>query len=264
MDIKILGVKIDIVTEGEAIDKVAAFLSEGRDHSIFTPNPEMIMAAQKDSFLREILNNSDLNICDGIGIKYMCNILADKNNEERKKYFKRIAGSDFMLDICNYAADYDFSVYLLGSGDEKTIIKAMKKLKIKYPKLNIAGYHPGPKLESFPNKKLKYRSGDNENVITDIIQTQPDILFVGFGHSKQEKWIYENIKKIPGVKIAMGVGGSFDFISGKIRRAPKFLRKIGLEWLWRLIQQPSRIGRIHTALVKFPLAFIKYKDKKID
>lgn len=259
---KVLGVKVDIITEGEALDLVAKFLTEGRAHTIFTPNPEMIMSAQSDSVLRDILNKGDLNICDGKGIQYTCNILQDKSEKEKNKYFKRIAGIDFMLDICDYASRYGFSVYLLGSGNEQVISKATEKLKKKFANLNIVGYHPGPKIESEANKKLKYRSNDNENVITDIIQTQPDILFVGFGHGKQEKWIAENIKKIPGLKIAMGVGGSFDFISGKITRAPKLLRKVGLEWLWRLAQEPSRINRIWTALVSFPLAFIAHRDKE--
>ncbi|OGH58984.1 MAG: hypothetical protein A2725_04395 [Candidatus Magasanikbacteria bacterium RIFCSPHIGHO2_01_FULL_33_34] len=261
MSTKVLGVKIDTVTEGQALDLVAKFLREGRDHYIFTPNPEMVMAAQNDYVLREILNRGDLNICDGKGIKLTCDLLYDKNNKDDLKYFKRISGVDFMLDICDYANRYGFSIYLLGSGSEKTISIAAKKLKDKFPKLNIVGYHPGPIVESIPNKKLKYRSNDNHNVITDIIQTQPDILFVGFGHGKQEKWIAENTKKLPGVKIVMGVGGSFDFISGKIMRAPKILRKMGLEWMWRLLQEPSRIKRVWTALVEFPLAFIKYRDK---
>lgn len=261
---KVLGVKIDIITEGEAIDLVAKFLTEGRDHMIFTPNPEMIMAAQDDSILMDVLNRSDLNICDGKGIKYVCNILEDKTEKESHRYFKSIAGIDFMMDICEYANTYNFSVYLLGSGNEKVIAKAASKLKNKYPKLNIVGYHPGPQIESLPNKKLKYRSHDNESVITDIVQTQPDIVFVGFGHGKQEKWIAENVKKLPGVRVLMGVGGSFDFISGKVIRAPKLLRKVGLEWAWRLLQEPSRIGRIYTAIVKFPMAFAAHRDKEIN
>ena len=262
MHIKIMGVKIDNVTEGEAIDLVVKFLSEGREHLIFTPNPEMIMAAQDDSVLKDILNQSDLNVCDGKGIKYTCALLQNKYEREKTKYFKCVPGADFMIDICDYASKYEFSVYLLGSGNEAVIARAAKNLKRRFPKLIIAGYHPGPMMDSLPNKHLKYRTEDNDSVITDIVQTQPDILFVGFGHGKQEKWIAENIKKLPGIKVAMGVGGSFDYISGRISRAPKFLRKIGLEWCWRLLKEPSRIGRVWTAVVKFPLAFILCKKKE--
>ena len=264
MILHILGVRIDILTKGQALDRVAVFLSEGKEHMIFTPNPEMLAAAHKDSYLQGILNKSDLNLCDGKGVEQSCKISLSKEDKNKAKYFKRIPGVDFIMDVCWYAEKYGFSVYLLGSGDEIVIMKTADKLKEKFPKLKIVGYHPGPKIESIPNKKLKYRSHENEIVITDIIQTAPDILFVGFGHSKQEKWIYENIESLPGVKIAMGIGGSFDLISGKIRRAPAFFRKAGLEWLWRLMLEPRRFGRIWTALVTYPLLFVSERGKKCD
>lgn len=264
MEIKILSVRINILTKGQALDKVAEFLSEAKEHVIFTPNPEMLVAAHKDSYLQGILNKSDLNLCDGKGVEQSVKICLSKEDKSKANYFKRIPGVDFIMDICWYAEKYGFSVYLLGSGDEMVIMKTVEKLKEKFPKLKIAGYHPGPKLESIPNKKLKYRSDDNDRVVTDIIQTEPDILFVGFGHSKQEKWIHENIEKLPGVKIAMGIGGSFDMISGKIPRAPIFLRKLGLEWLWRLMREPSRFGRVWTALITYPLLFISERGKKCD
>jgi len=257
MSVKILDVRIDTITEEEALNKVAKFLNEDRGHTIFTPNPEMIMEAQEDSYFREILNTSSLNLCDGKGLQFSCRLLFTKQQLQKYQYFKRVAGIDFMMSICKYAQKEDFSVYLLGSGDKVVIIKAVDKLKQLYPKLNIAGYHPGSNVESFPNKKLKYISDDNEKVITDITQASPDILFVGFGHGKQEKWIHENIKYLPSVKLAMGVGGSFDIISGKLKRAPLFLRKLSLEWLWRLLQEPKRFKRIWVAVIKFPLVFIK-------
>ena len=264
MIIHILNVRIDILTKGQALDKVAEFLSEGKEHTIFTPNPEMIVAAHKDSYLQGVLNKSTLNLCDGKGVEWASKICLSKENKNKAKYFRRIPGVDFIMDVCWYAEKYGFSVYLLGSNDETVIMKTSDKLKEKFPKLKIVGYHPGPKIESVPNKKLKYRSDDNGRVITDIVQTAPDILFVGFGHSKQEKWIYENIENLPGVKIAMGVGGSFDMISGKIYRAPKLFKNLGLEWLWRLILQPTRFNRVWTALVTFPLLFISERGKRCD
>ncbi|MDP2685482.1 MAG: WecB/TagA/CpsF family glycosyltransferase [bacterium] len=261
MPVNILGVRIDTVTNGEALDKVATFLSEGKVHTIFTPNPEIIMEAQDDSYFREVLNSGDLNLCDGKGIEFTCRLLFSHNELERYMYFKRIAGIDFMKDVCAYAEQYNFSVYLLGSGFEEVIKKATYNLKKIFPKLNVVGYHPGPELVSTPNKKLKYKSADNENLITDIIQTQPDIIFVGFGHGKQEKWIHENMNKLPGVKIMMSVGGSFDILAGKLRRAPLFLRKLGLEWIWRLFEEPHRWRRVWVATVKFPMKFISERGK---
>ena len=135
MHTKIMGVKIDNVTEGEAIDLVVKFLSEGREHLIFTPNPEMIMAAQDDSVLKDILNQSDLNVCDGKGIKYTCALLQNKYEREKTKYFKCVPGADFMIDICDYASKYEFSVYLLGSGNEAVIARAAKNLKRRFLQL---------------------------------------------------------------------------------------------------------------------------------
>src|SRR3989338_5352072 len=93
---------------------------------------------------------------------------------------------------------------------------------------------------------------DNRVIIEHINAVKPEILFVALGHGRQEKWIYENFEKLPSVKLAMGVGGAFDFFAGRIRRAPKLLRSVGLEWLWRLILEPRRYGRILNAVLVFP------------
>jgi N-acetylglucosaminyldiphosphoundecaprenol N-acetyl-beta-D-mannosaminyltransferase len=265
MSIDILGVKINTCTKGEALDRVAEFLSTGGANYVFTPNPEMIMLAQKDSYFKEILNKGDLNICDGKGLKMSIRMKQTKKERFDTRFFKRIAGVDFMLDICEVAERDGFSIYLLGSKDEKILRETKDILKINFPRLEIAGYHPGPEIESIPNKKLKYRSPENERVLIDINQTSPDIVFVGFGHGKQEKWIDENMEKLPSVRLAMGVGGSFDMISGEIKRCPRFFDVLSLEWLWRLIQQPSRFKRIFTALFKFPLLFISrlYINKRV-
>jgi len=249
MAVKVLDVKIDTYTRGEALDKVGEFVSEEKGYMIFTPNPEMLVAAHQDQYLKEILNSSSLNICDGKGLGMAIGC-------------ERIPGIDFMIDICGYAEKNGYTVYLLGSESEGVLLNTAQQLEKKFPELKIVGHHPGPKLESLPNKKLEYKSSDNEQIKNDIIKASPDILFVGFGHGKQEKWIYENIDYLSGVKVVMGVGGSFDMISGKLRRAPKIIRKIGFEWLWRLIQQPSRIGRIWTALVKFPILFLAQRKNK--
>ncbi len=248
MNIKILGVKIDLYTKGEAIDKVAGFLTGTEINTIYTPNPEMLVAAHKDSYLKEILNKGTMNICDGRGLELLCKV-------------KRLPGVDFMIDICQYAEKTGRSVYLLGDEDIEFLKKTADELKKRFPGLKIAGYNSGPKLKSTPNKKLEIESGDNWQIIAGIINSSADILFVGFGHSKQEKWIFENLEQLAKVRIAMGVGGSFDMISGKIKRAPKFMRQIGLEWLWRLIQEPRRIGRIWTALIIFSISLLFYNKK---
>ena len=113
----------------------------------------------------------------------------------------------------------------------------------------------------FPVSNLKIEQVENNKILEKINQANPDIIFVAFGMGKQEKWIVENLPKIPSVKIAMGVGGSFDYLSGVIPRAPLFLRQIGLEWLYRLIRQPQRFWRIFNATFRFIYFFIKYKNR---
>jgi len=164
---------------------------------------------------------------------------------------KRYPGIDLMNDICALTEKEDKSVYLLGSGSDEVVKKTKKALLRKFPKLKIVGYNSGPKIKSIKIDDKQLIEVDDVEVIHDIIMTAPDILFVAFGHNKQEKWIYENLSDLPSIKIAMGVGGAFDYISGKVKRAPIILRKIGFEWLYRLIRQPKRIKRIWKATFVF-------------
>ena len=242
----ILGVRIDEFPRMEALQKVKDFLAQNEQKMIFTPNPEMIVEAQKDPYFKEVLNASSLNICDGKGIELVS-----------KKKLERIPGVDFLMDICSVAEKEGKTVYLLGSGSKEVIAESQERLLKKFPALRIVGAHPGlliTKKAGEPHR-IEYNSEENDDLVGEIISLGPDILFVGFGHSKQEKWIYENLPQLPSVKVAMGVGGSFDYISGKIRRAPILFQKWGLEWLWRLLRQPSRIFRIWNATVKFLFLF---------
>lgn len=242
---KLLGVRIDPVNKSEARARVSDFLSAGGQHTIFTPNPEMLVAAQRDHYFQDILNESSLNICDGFGLKLISII--------KKNYIKldKISGLDFLPDICELAEERGRGLYLLGAGDGAVIRAAAENLKRLFPKLKIAGYHRGPELR-IVNGELRYNEETNDEILDQIIMASPDILFVGFGHEKQEKWIYEHLPQLPSVKVAMGVGGAFDVLGGKLKRAPPWMQKTGLEWLWRLLLEPKRIKRIWTAVVVFP------------
>jgi len=266
---KILGVRIDKISLKEAQAKVGEFLHSDGQYQIFTPNPEMLVKTQKDRYFKEVLNLGDLNICDGNGIvlvsKLSFRLPAEEEGirteaclPERQGSLKVIHGSDFILEICKIAEKEGKSVYLLGSGSKYVVKKTFENLKEKFPKLNIVGYNPGPKIQEVENR-LEINKIENQKVLDDINSKQPDILFVALPFSKQEKWISEFLKKIPSVKIAMGVGGSFDFLSGKIKRAPKWMRKLWLEWLWRLLMEPRRIGRICNATFKFLFLFKNYE-----
>lgn len=214
----------------------------------------MLVDAQKDDNFKRILNSSSLNICDGKGIEFVSH-----------GKIRRIPGTDFMLEICKLAEGEEKSIYLLGSGNQSVVEKTAEVLEKKFPELKITGLNPGSKItiEKLNNETIiSLDKEKNDTIINNIIMTAPNILFVAFGHGKQEKWINEYLKEMPSVKIAMGVGGAFDFISGKVGRAPKLIRKLGLEWLWRLILQPWRIKRIWKATFKFLYLYTK-KNKLV-
>lgn len=237
----ILGVRVDTVDKSSALSKVADFLASGESHMIFTPNPEMLVDAQKDSYFKEILNAGDLNLCDGRGIALVA-----------KEALERIPGVDFMMDICAQAEKEGSTVYLMGSGFRSVVQECKEKLLERFPNLRIVGIHPGPTIG-------QVIAEENDAILDDIIMTAPEILFVALGHGKQEKWIYGFLPELPSVRVAMGVGGSFDFISGKAKRAPQIFRRLGLEWLYRLIREPRRIKRIWKAT--FVFLFYFYKNK---
>lgn len=252
-----LGIKIDNLILEQARLKVRDFLVLPGQFKIFTPNPEMVVKAQKDKYFAEVLNGGDLNICDGFGLSLFSGI-------------KRITGVDFMLEICQIAEETGKSIFLLGTNNEEILKKAAKELQKQFPKLKIMGYDKGPKIsehspdnltiQQFNNgSKMQYDKRENELVVDLLNKLKPNIVFVAFGMVKQEKWITENLSKMPSVKIAMGVGGALDYISGAVPRAPLFLRKIGLEWLCRLFCQPQRFERIFNATVRF--IFLVLKDK---
>ncbi|OGH64529.1 MAG: hypothetical protein A2821_04760 [Candidatus Magasanikbacteria bacterium RIFCSPHIGHO2_01_FULL_41_23] len=247
---EILGVKINLVNKTEALQLAQNFLYSSKPNAIFTPNPEMLVEASRDLEFKNILNQGDLNICDGFGLK----LVAPK--------LTRISGADFMLDLCALAEQEQKSVYLLGSDDSEIVEKAGQNLQQKFSRLKIAGTDHGYVIELVKTEQgsiLQYNKDERAETIHRIIMSAPDILLVAFGHNKQEKWIMENVNELPSVKIAMGVGGAFDYLSGKIKRAPKIFQKIGMEWLWRLINEPKRIKRIWNATFVFLYYFLRNK-----
>ncbi len=226
--IKILGVKVNNTTKEEALEFIKKGLKKrGKKIKIFTPNPEIIVFANNNKWFKTILNACDLALPDAIGVIWAAKLLG-------KNFKERIAGADFMEMLCQEAEKRGFTVGLLGGG-AKIAEKTAECLLQKYPKLKIV----------FASSEWAYQS-DKTNI---------DILFVALGFPKQEQWIDENLPKIP-VRAAMAVGGSFDYISGAVPRAPLFIRKVGFEWLFRLIIQPWRLKR-QLALLRFVLLVLK-------
>ncbi len=228
MKTNILGVKVDTLTNSEVLKKIDLFLKEDGMKMIFTPNPEMIMAAREDSRFMEVLNNADIVIPDGIGVVY-----ASKLNKE--KISERVAGADTVFSMFEKYKSMGKTVYLLGAG-KGVAEMAKSKMEVKYPGLKIVGVHDG-----------YFDAEEEKNIIAEINTLKPDILLVGLGLGKQEKWIYDH--KDLNVKLAMGVGGVIDVMAGVVNRAPDIFIKLNLEWLYRALKQPKRFFR----LLKLPL-----------
>ena len=240
--IKILGVKVDKIDSQKVLDKINDFLLSDKQNYVVTLNSEILLEAQKDEEYFHILNNADLSILDGSGPKFAG--LITGNN------IKRIPGADLTKKILRIAQDKNLKIVVLnwkrGLSKKEDLEKSLIK---KYPDLKFV----------IENIERDFTNFTKTESFIHLQKFEPDILFVALGAPDQEKFIYHNLNKISSVKLALGIGGSFDFISGKIKRAPLIFQKLGLEWLWRLIMQPQRWKRIYNAVIIFPYKFIKWK-----
>ncbi|MEK7453034.1 MAG: WecB/TagA/CpsF family glycosyltransferase [Patescibacteria group bacterium] len=234
--IKIFDVGIDNISLKEAKNILENILIQKKQIKIFTPNPEILLKAEKYSEFKKILQDGDLLVPDGIGIILMSRIFGDKFKE-------KITGVDLMMEICAMAEKHQKSIFFLG-GRNKSAEKTSNILKSIFSKLIISGF-----------------SEDVDSCYNLIKDSTPNIIFVALGAPKQEVWISKNIKNFPFINIAIGVGGAFDLISGKIKRAPLMIQRVNMEWLWRLLMEPRRILRIFNAIIIFPLKVIFYKLK---
>lgn len=260
MKIDILGVKIDKINQAEALEKIEKWIWNQDKHYIVTPNLEFILAAQKDQDFKGILNRADLAIPDSSSLGFSYWLLKRKFWERLIFWplfflpvkqlipFDRVSGTDLMESLCQLSAEKGFVAGFLGGG-KRVAEKCAERLLQKYPNLKISYISSGGTIDNNGNSQQVdsskyYVVGKNQEIIPATSYQLPptDLLFVAFGHIKQEKWIAGNLNKIP-VKVAMGVGGAFDYLSGNTPRAPKFLRDLGFEWLFRLIIQPRRFKR---------------------
>ncbi len=231
--VDILGVKIVPLTMEQTVKKIIGFLNEQKNHLIFTPNPEVIMAADKDKAFRNILNEADLVIPDGIGVILASKIL-------KKEIPERVAGCDLIQQIFSRIKNTEKTVYFFGAAPG-IAERAAKNMQNTHENLKVIGTRHG-----FFNKE------EEPKIVEKINALAPDILLVGLGVPKQEKWLCRYRNKL-NVKVCIGVGGSFDVLSGNIKRAPNSFQKLGLEWLYRLIQQPKRWVR----MLQLPLFMLK-------
>jgi len=245
--IKIFGVKINNITFEEAKDEVKGYLKGDKLNVIYTPNPEIVMGAKDDSKLRELINRGDLVIADGIGLIYASRI-------KKKPIKERVRGYDLSIELLNIANENNYSLYLLGAKDG-VAKAASERIQNLYPKIKIAGYHHG----FFKGSHIGHENHEEESeIIKDINSANPDIIFVGLGFPRAELWIDSNKDKLNG-KLIIANGGVIDILSGNLKMTPEIIRKLGLEWLHRLIREPSRIKR-QLVIPKFMIKVIFSKD----
>lgn len=233
--VKIFGVKIDKVTMEEANSRLISFMQGDELKMVFTPNPEFIMRAQEDAEFKEILCQGDLVVPDGIG-------LIKASNIHHLELPERIPGIELMekaLEFCNRSQK---SIFIF-AGKPGVAEAAAKKISEKYPNLVVKGTQDG-----------YFEEKDELRILDRINEAKPDLLIVGLGAPKQEKWIYKH-RKIINAKVAIGIGGAVDVWGGAAKRAPKLFIKMNLEWLYRLLMNPSRIGRM-MVLPKFMIKVI--------
>lgn len=239
---KILGFTLNSSSSGEVLKSLASRLESNKKIFVVTPNPEFLVFGRDHSWFAKILNESDFAIPDGIGLVWASRLLSQKPGIE-----KRVSGTDLMQELCKEAVHRGWSVYFLG-GPPGVAESAAQKMKQRYPGLKYF-VDEGPNLTLDAGTGLLGPQKEVAKVVENINRRSPDLLFVAFGMGKQEKFISDSWAKL-NVRLAMGIGGAFDYISGKVPRAPLFVRKMGFEWLYRLLKQPWRIKR-QLSLMRF-------------
>jgi N-acetylglucosaminyldiphosphoundecaprenol N-acetyl-beta-D-mannosaminyltransferase len=228
--VEILGVRVDDVTMEQASACIADFVSEPRCHQIATVNPEFIMLARRQPEFARVLVASDLNLPDGANLVRAARALGRPLRE-------RVAGSDLVWRIAEYATEKGWKIFLLGAG-EGIAAQAAVKLRERFPCLQIAGVWAGSP-----------RPRDEAEQVARVNQSGAEILLVAYGAPAQDLWIARNRQRLT-PHIAMGVGGALDFIAGRVPRAPLWMQRAGLEWLFRLTREPWRMRR-QLALFEF-------------
>jgi len=268
--IKITGIPIHNFDYEEILERIDKIVNNNHKAYIVTVNPEMVLETEQNEEFFQVFQRSEINTSDGIGILWAAYYLAKPKCKYKIGCFfqlfgslasilftpsrirtiinERITGTDLLPKVVEQSDKKDWKIFLLGAKEGVAKRLANKFSKI-YPQSQFVGCFAGS-----PHRH------DEEDICDYINKVNPDILFVAYGAPKQELWIHRNLFKLESTKVAIGVGGAFDFHVGKIKRAPKLIQKIGLEWLYRLIREPKRFIRIWNATFKFVKLIYKEKN----
>ena len=218
--------RIHDVDMAASLDAIDDFIRSRTPHIVVTADASCVVLARKDAELRDIVNSAHLVTPDSIGILWAARLNGNPLTE-------RVSGVDMLVQLCERASRLAYRVFLLGAAPG-VADAAAENLKKRYPGLDIVGVQHG-----------YFKPEETEAVIGRIRSAQPDILFVAFGIPMQEKWIRRHMESLQ-VPVCMGVGGSFDVLSGKVKRAPRWMQRHGLEWVYRLASNPRKIGKVMT------------------
>ncbi|RIE03137.1 glycosyltransferase [Cohnella faecalis] len=224
----------------ETVDYLTQAIADRKSHRIVTGNPIMLMAGLENPAFHRALRTADLVVPDGAGVVWAARHVGQPVQE-------RVAGFDLMHELLRAGDRRGWSVFMLGASPD-VIVTARDKLQRQFPGIRFAGCRDG-----------YFKDSDDEEVVREIREANPDILLLARSLNTQEPWLekYQEALQVP---VMMGVGGSFDVVAGKLKRAPALFRKLGLEWFYRLLQEPSRYKRM-LVLPRFALKVIKDGDK---
>jgi N-acetylglucosaminyldiphosphoundecaprenol N-acetyl-beta-D-mannosaminyltransferase len=224
--VAILGVAVDNLTMAEVLSIVEEEIAEGSFHQLATMNVDFLVNSVTDDELREILNRCDVVLADGMPLVWASRFLGTKLKE-------RVAGADLVPQLARLSSQRGYRIFMLGA-EEESSAGAARWMQRNFPDVCISGRY-SPKFQ--PLEEM-----DHEDILARIEAAKPDILLVAFGSPKQEKWIamHRNRLRVP---VCIGVGGSFEFLSGRFRRAPVWMQQSGFEWLYRTLQEPSRLAK---------------------
>jgi N-acetylglucosaminyldiphosphoundecaprenol N-acetyl-beta-D-mannosaminyltransferase len=238
--IAVLDVMIDVVTMEEAVRTVEELIDQKKTNLVVTPNAEIIMMAQQDRQLAEIINNADLVVPDGAGVVWAARYNGDPMPE-------RVAGYDLVQNLLVKAWTQKYRIYMLG-GAPGIVEKAKSVAEERHPGLQIVGTRHG-----------FFSENDEEEIINNIKSSRPDILLVALGVPRQEKWLAKHMETLQ-VPVSIGVGGTFDVMAGAVTRAPLWMQNAKLEWFYRLLSEPKRGIRM-LALPRFVIQVVKRRQK---
>lgn len=232
--VRVLGVPVDSVDMPGVLKRIDSLIKNGKRGSyILAINPEKVIFLQKDRFLKQMFENAALLIPDGIGVVHAVRLLYGLDVE-------RVPGADLMHHLCRESARKGYRIFVYGASEEVNR-ESVRTLRQLYPGIHLVGRCNGYMTEESMN-----------DLIEEINKSNADVLFIALGSPRQEQWIQKYLPRLK-VKVCQGVGGTLDTISGKKRRAPVFVRRLGLEWLYRLVCEPRRIRR----QIVYPLFTIK-------